>query len=173
MHFLPSGKASLATFQAKIIHSLATSASSRVEFIPRETIGLAGRSCDHGKYWTWRFRKTQFPQEPRPQRIKCGSDGGLIGIDPPLEHNKDSIAGIRVATNQVTVPTQRRRPYDKDPARARTGCYCGLSLLRLLQHRDAEMLPNQELGNSNLNATICHRPVTSRASNHLPAQSER
>ncbi len=173
MHFWPSGKASLATFQAKLIHSLATSASSRVEFIPRETIGLAGRSCYHGKHWTWRFRKTQFPQEPRPQRIKCSSNGGLIGIDSPLEHNKDLISGIRVAPNQITVPSQRWRPYDKDPARARIGCYCGLPLLRLFQHRDAEMLADQELGNSNLNTTICHLPVTRRASNHLPAQGER
>ncbi len=35
------------------------------------------------------------------------------------------------------------------------------------------MLPDQELGNSNLNTTICHLPVASRASNHLPAQGER
>ena len=74
--------------------------------------------------------KTQFPQEPRPECIKCSPESWLIGVDPPLEHNKDLISGVRVAPDQVAVPPQRRRLYDKDPARARIGGYCGLSLLR-------------------------------------------
>src|SRR6185369_6972822 len=100
-------------------------------------------------------------------------EGGLISVDPPPEHNKNLIFGVRVAPDQVTIPTQRRRLHDKYATRARVGRYCRFSVLRVFQHRDAEVLLNQELSQANLDNAIRRLLFTRRTGKHLPAQGER
>jgi hypothetical protein len=155
---------------AKLLRKFTKLAARHVKFFPGKTIGLTAWSCQDRKYRAGPDPDTQFPQEPRPQRVKYGSESGLIGIDPPLEYDKNLIARLRVSPDKIAIPTYCGRPDDEDATSAGLGCNGRFASFGCFQQRNAEMLANQKIGNPPLNGAVARLLLGRRPGGHLPAQ---
>src|SRR5215472_200651 len=157
----------------KITRNVHKSVPGKLKLIPGETFGIAVYPRHHRKHRIGLPPETQFAPKPRGHGVEHGQESGLLTVDLSPEHDKGSILGVCVAPDQVAIPAQSRGLCDKDTARARVGGDGGLTFLDTFRNRNVEVLPNQELGNRNLNIPLRWLLCGSRTRHHLPAQGER